>query len=67
VQIHQNFFAVNAVTSRGVTFPFIAGCHVRATAGNRVARQFVIETRSLAQNGQSTLARDLLWTGLSHS
>jgi hypothetical protein len=51
-QRHQTFLALPQVTSSGVSFPFLEGCHSAASCGKSAASEFVPSAYCPAQNGQ---------------
>ena len=70
-QRHQIRLSVPATTSRGVSLPFLVGCHSAAILGNTAASEFDAQRRRFTQNGQpepsSRLAilADHSWSGPS--
>lgn len=60
--LHQTRRLEPAVTSAGVSVPFLAWSHSRAAAGARAAREFDQANRLPEQNGQP---RPLRWLGLA--
>lgn len=53
-QRHHTGLPEPAVIWRAVSGAFIVGCHCAATAGKRVASEFVVDTRCPEQNGHPT-------------